>query len=98
MKTRNRTQAAFAQPESSWSRKRSERIVIRIQIQITKKKTSKATRSASPKLMSARNKAASFRSRWQGDRADRSATLPQRVGAAQPTMILPCITGWIVQW
>ena len=38
MKTRKNTQTALAQPESSWSRKRSERIVIRIQIQITKKK------------------------------------------------------------
>src|ERR1700750_2078903 len=53
MKTRKRTQAAFPQPESSWSRKRSLRIVIRIQIQITKKKISRATRRISPKLMSA---------------------------------------------
>src|SRR6478609_9410593 len=60
MKTRNRTQAAFTQPEVSWSRKRSVRIVIRIQIQITKKKTSKAMRRASPMLMSANGKAASF--------------------------------------
>ena len=66
MKTRNSTQAAFAQPESAWSRKRSVRIVIRIQIQMTKKKTSKATRSASPKLMSANgNKGDSFRSDGQ---------------------------------
>src|SRR6185295_19705279 len=60
MKTKNRTQAAFAQPEVSWSRKRSVRIVIRIQIQITKKKTSNAMRRASPMLMSANGKAASF--------------------------------------
>ncbi len=53
MKTRKSTQAAFAQPESSWSRKRSLRIVIRIQIQITKKNTSSAMRRSSPKLMSA---------------------------------------------
>src|SRR3954454_20309785 len=72
MKTRNRTQAAFAQPESSWSRKRSLRIVIRIQIQMTKKKTSNATRSASPTLMSARGKAASFRS-WKQFAAKRRA-------------------------
>src|SRR3954454_12999223 len=62
MKTRKRTQAAFAQPEVSWSRKRSMRMVIRIRIQITKKNTSKATSSASPMLISANGKAASFRS------------------------------------
>src|SRR6476646_3334398 len=61
MKTRKSTQAAFTHPDVSWSRKRSVRIVIRIQIQMTKKKTSKATRSASPMLMSANGKAASFR-------------------------------------
>src|ERR1051326_8184881 len=61
MKTRKSTQAAFAQPDNSWSRKRSVRIVIRIQIQTTKKKISRASSSASPRLMSARNKAASFR-------------------------------------
>src|SRR3954469_8069628 len=55
MKRRKRTQAAFAHPDSSWSRKRSERIVIRIQIQMTKKKISNATRRISPKLMSARS-------------------------------------------
>src|SRR5436305_6201902 len=62
MKTRKSTQAALTQPDVSWSRKRSVRIVIRIQIQMTKKKTSNATRSASPMLMSANGKAASFRS------------------------------------
>src|SRR5207342_3121226 len=62
MKTRNSTHAAFAQPDSSWSRKRSERIVIRIQIQITKKKISKARSRASPRLMSASGKGVSFRS------------------------------------
>src|SRR6188472_3802078 len=78
MKTRKRTQAAFAHPEVSWSRKRSLRIVIRIQIQITKKKTSKATRSASPNSMSAKNKAGPFGDlarRAAGDRA--APTLPQ---------------------
>src|SRR3954452_15436310 len=60
MKTRNRTQAAFPQPDSSWSRKTSLMIVIRIQIQITKKKTSKATRRASPMLMSANGKVNPF--------------------------------------
>src|ERR1044072_913698 len=53
MKTRKSTHAAFAHPDMEWSRKRSVRIVIRIQIQMTKKKTSKAISSASPKLMSA---------------------------------------------
>src|SRR5215204_880730 len=56
MKTRNSTHAALAQPEISWSRNRSVRMVIRIQIQITKKKISKASRRASPRLISARGK------------------------------------------
>src|SRR4249920_4107525 len=60
MKTRKSTHAAFAQPDSSWSRKRSERIVIRIQIQITKKKISKARSRASPRLMSASGKGCPF--------------------------------------
>src|SRR5262245_52114844 len=47
------THTAFHQPEISWSRKRSVRIVIRIQIQITKKKISRASSSASPRLTSA---------------------------------------------
>src|ERR1700709_107550 len=64
MKTRNSTQAAFPQPDSSWSRKRSLMIVIRIQIQITKKKTSKATRRASPTLMSANGKVNPFADGW----------------------------------
>src|SRR6476469_5172841 len=64
MKTRKSTQAAFTQPEVSWSRKRSLRIVIRIQIQITKKKTSKTTRRASPKLMSANGKVNPFADGW----------------------------------
>ena len=99
MKTRKRTQAAFAQPEISWSRKRSLRIVIRIQIQITKKKTSKATRSASPNSMSAKNKAGPF-----GGLAAQTRSTAQRYAAAagltrpQPTTILPNISGWIVQW
>ena len=53
MKTRKRTQTAFAQPDISWSRKRSVMIVMRIQIQITKKKISSDERSSSPKLTSA---------------------------------------------
>src|SRR6188472_3816989 len=84
MKTRKRTQAAFAHPEISWSRNRSLRIVIRIQIQITKKKTSKATRSASPNSMSAKNTAGPF-GRF-GERAVEgprpcAPTLPQRCRA-----------------
>src|SRR6266516_13785 len=61
MTTRNSTQAAFAQPESSWSRKRSLRIVIRIQIQTTKKKISRARRSASHRSMSASSMTTSCR-------------------------------------
>jgi hypothetical protein len=47
MKTRKRIQIAFFTPDSSWSRKRSPMIVIRIQIQITKKKIARVVTRAS---------------------------------------------------
>ena len=45
--------SAFAGPETSWSRNRSVRIVIRIQIQITKKNTERTVSNASPRPKSA---------------------------------------------
>src|ERR1700704_6688743 len=92
MKTKNRTQTAFAQPDVSWSRKRSLRIVIRIQIQITKKKISSTTRRNSPKLTSASGKVGSFRSeqlfagRLEESLSGRSAGAdnPGRGGSADP--------------
>jgi hypothetical protein len=52
-KMRKNTQAAFFQPEVSWSRKRSLMIVIRIQMKITRKKIERTVRSAWPSVYSA---------------------------------------------
>src|ERR1700733_515412 len=53
MKMRKNAQTAFAIPESLWSRNRSKRTVITIQIQANSRDHSKTSSRNSPKSMSA---------------------------------------------